>query len=186
MSAALSFLLLLSSWSLEPRKSLWEACRWTRLSRTSSSTLTSLGRWVAGPRGLEWNQPVLTDLHKFAGAETNQQLRKAVVPHPTSSAGSDSQHILGEKLHFESSDLTGSEGVTGEEGEEKKARRGQKKITRLGGSGSSRRSLGGLEDGARGGGGGSGGGGCVRKGEKSFVVSVWWWRGRRRDYQNLN
>lgn len=38
-------------------------------------------------------------------------------------------------------------------GREKKARRGQKKITRLGGSGSSRRSLGGLEDGARGGGG---------------------------------
>lgn len=66
-------------------------------------------------------------MHKFAGAETNQQLRKAVVPHPTSSAGSDSQHILGEKLHFESSDLTGSEGVTGEEGEKKRLDEDRKK-----------------------------------------------------------
>lgn len=63
----------------------------------------------------------------LAGAETNQQLRKAVVPHPTSSAGSDSQHILGEKLHFESSDLTGSEGVTGEEGEKKRLDEDRKK-----------------------------------------------------------
>lgn len=31
---------------------------------------------------MERNQPVITDLHKFAGAETNQQLRKAVVAHP--------------------------------------------------------------------------------------------------------
>lgn len=114
-------------------------------------------------------------LHKFAGAETNQQLRKPVVPHPTSSAGSDSQQILREKLHFESSDLTGSEGVT--------ARRGsggarKKDSTRTEKNNEARRvweqqaKFGGLEDGARGGG-GSGGGGCVRKGEKSFVVSVW-------------